>query len=215
MHLKRKKTLIIAVLCNITVILLELIGFFAQGNGIALSVFYTNDSNILALAASVIWLIAFCCDNNPPPRWIMVLKYAAATCLGLTFLTVICFLAPLSGYRFMLLQGTMLYQHLLCPAFVLISFLFFEEYHQIKKTDILFAIMPTILYGEITVGMNFQGTLHGPYPFLLVKEQPPEQSILWGSLILATTIGIAALVRIIKNKRRTHHDDGYRHNKKN
>ena len=133
MHLKRKKTLIFAVFCNLTVILLELIGFFARGSGIALSVFYTNDSNILALAAAVIWLIAFCCGNNPPHHWIMVLKYAAATCLGLTFLTVICFLAPLSGYRFMLFQGAMLYQHLLCPAFVLISFLFFEEYRQIKK----------------------------------------------------------------------------------
>ena len=215
MYPKKKKTLIFAVFCNLAVILLELIAFFVQGNGIALNIFYTNDSNILALAAAVIWLITLCCGKNPPPRGVMLLKYAAAVCLGLTFLTVICFLAPLSGYRFMLFQGAMLYQHLLCPAFVMISFLFFEEYRQIKKTDILFAVMPTILYGGITVGMNLQGTLHGPYPFLLVKEQPPEQSILWGIPILATTIGIAALIRMIKNKRRTHHDDGYRHDKKN
>lgn len=197
----KKITLILAAACNIAVIILEGIGFFYHNDGITLSVFYTNDSNILALFAAAIWLMALCCGKNPPPHPIMLLKYTATVCLCLTFLTVVCFLAPLSGYRFMLFHGAMLYQHLLCPILMSVSFLFFEEYSNIRKTDVLITTIPTVLYGAITIGMNLHGSLHGPYPFLLVREQPLRQSILWGVGILAVTIGIAMWIRIIKKKK--------------
>lgn len=196
-----KKTM--SLILNCAIIVLETIPFlpaFMSCNFSGL-IFYTQDSNLFAFITSTICvvssIICFIKKENHWPLWVKLLKFMSTCCLFVTFLVVICVLAPMAGkggYAALLLKGNMLYHHFICPVLAIISFVFFENGIALPKKSILIALIPTLLYAIILIILNISHTLVGPYPFLHVYEQPVYMSILWGILILGAALGIAFIV---------------------
>lgn len=204
MNTSSKTVLKISLALNLIVVVLDTIGI-VQGlgrPGQSMFLFYTEDSNILSLAAcacfSVCTILILSGRLSEMPRWAQILKYMAACCLTLTFLVVVCVLAPMNGadgYQHMLIEGQFLYFHLLCPILVFISFVFFEKKPRLDRKAVRYAVIPTLVYAAIVIVLNITGTITGPYPFLMVREQPVWQSILWCVAILGGDLLISELVR--------------------
>ena len=95
---------------------------------------------------------------------------------------------------FLLTESSMLYHHLLNPVLVFVSFVFLEREPRLPARNIPLALVPTAIYGSIALWANYQRLWTGPYPFLLVYEQTPRQTVLWCACILAGNLICAALV---------------------
>jgi hypothetical protein len=188
---------------NIAIIVLELIAFYLSYlmHGISFFMFYTEDSNLFALIVAILYVIYLLKGNIP--NWLKKLKYIATGGLLLTFLVVIFILSPSygpEGYYFMLLSGSMLYQHLLCPIISFISYFFFEPRIRLTNKDVIFAMLPTFVYASIIIVLNILKIIVGPYPFLMVYKQSIYMSILWLSIILGGIYIFYKLIQIISQK---------------
>ena len=64
-------------------------------------------------------------------------------------------------------------------------------------------MIPPVLYAAVIVTLNLTRTVRGPYPFLLVYEQPVWASLLWAGVILGTAWLIALLLVLVKRGRRS------------
>ena len=124
----------------------------------------------------------------------------------MTFLTVVLVLAPYypeqGGVVFLLTESSMLYHHLLNPLCVFVSFVFLERDPKLPACCIPLALMPTVLYGSVALWANIRRLIVGPYPFLMVYEQTPAQSVLWCAVILAMNLFCAWLVWRLGGNRR-------------
>lgn len=192
-----------SIIFNILLILLEVIAFTLILNTTSKInfQFYTEDSNILALISSIIY-IYFLCINKKIPRWVQLFKYMTTIGLTLTFLVVIFILAPMYNfnYSFMLLEGSMLYLHLLCPIIGIITFIFFDQIDISKKGDIFKGMLFTIIYGIVLIILNILGIVNGPYPFLMVRNQTVIASIIWSTIVIGLTYIIARLLKVASIK---------------
>lgn len=190
-----RRRLLTAFLLNLAVVVMELWATYlsAVRNGSGLFQYYTEDSNLFALAACA--LCAFyqgraLKTGAALPAWVCILKYIAACCLTVTFVVVVCILAPSledagqSGYRLMLLTDSMLYMHLLCPIAAFVSFVFLETQPLDRKHAFRYALIPTLLYAVVSIILNIARVLDGPYIFLRVYEQPVWLSCVWVAVIL-------------------------------
>lgn len=196
-----KKTM--SLILNCAIIILEAISFLPALTSCDFSglKYYTQDSNLFAFITSTICvassIICFIKKENHWPSFVKLLKYMSTCCLFVTFLVVICVLAPMvgkGGYAALLLNGNLLYHHFICPVLAIISFVFFENGIALPKKSIFIALIPTLLYAVILTILNISHVLVGPYPFLHVYEQPIYMSILWCVLILGIALGIAFIV---------------------
>lgn len=208
---EQKKSISAALVLNAAVVVLELIGLSLSvgSHGAGLFQFYTEDSNIFALASSLlfcVYAIKGCRDKSAAvPRWVHLLKYISACCLAVTFIVVITVLAPMAGedgYRFMLFGGSMLYHHFLCPVIALISFIFFEKEPRLEAKSGLYALIPTLVYAFIVLALNILRVIEGPYPFFHVYEQPLYASVLWFIGIIGGAYALAWLVRFLNARGR-------------
>ena len=188
-----------ALIVNALIIGLECAGlwqaFFHSGS--EMLEFYTEDSNLFSLFASLWYLVSGLIRlkrNAPVSRTAKRMRYAAACMLSLTFLIVIFVLAPQSGYGHFLLEGQFLYTHLLCPVLSFISFAFLERVPHLRRRDAWYAWLPTAVYAIVLITMNLLRQTVGPYPFLHIYEQPWEISILWALLILGGDYLLAVLM---------------------
>jgi hypothetical protein len=197
-----KKKYILLIL-NIIIIILEMIAFRLSYlmHGLSFLMFYTEDSNLFALLVAIIYVIYLLKGNIP--NWLRKLKYIATGGLLLTFLVVIFILSPSygpKGYYFMLLSGSMLYQHLLCPILYFISYFIFEPRIKLNNKDVLIAMIPTLIYATIIIILNVLKVIIGPYPFLMVYNQPIYVSILWFLIILGGIYLFYKIIQIISQK---------------
>lgn len=125
--------------------------FFAFEGGALASVrwgslkYFTVLSNLLAGVAALITLIVLLRRRDEPPRWLTRLRWAAATSVMLTLLTVMLFLGFLYGHG-ALLVGYQLWFHLLVPLMVLADFLLLPCAVPPVKESWL-PILPMFLYG--------------------------------------------------------------------
>jgi hypothetical protein len=183
----KRKLMKLSLICNLAVVVMGLIADgmdIAKGGETPLR-FYTEDSNLLAqLACAVmaVYQIISLKTGRELPGWVTTLKYVAACCLTVTFLVVIFVLAPtygIGGYYFMLLTGTMLYMHLLCPIVCVGSLLLFDSGAPLPRRAPLIALAPTAVYAVVTTILNVARVMEGPYPFLMVYKQPVWASVLW------------------------------------
>ena len=169
--------------------------------------FYTVDSNILAQLACALhaaFLIRRLKTGRNVPGRVTVFKYAASCCLALTFTVVVLVLAPCygaAGYKAMLLSGSMLFHHLLCPAAALLSFILFDAGPRLPRSAVRIALLPTVIYAVVLVSLNAAGLVEGPYPFLRVRAQPWWASILWVCAILGGAYLLALLVRALNGRK--------------
>ena len=164
--------------------------------------FYTEDSNILALVTSCLF-VYFLLSNKKLPKWLNTLKYISTTCVTITFLVVIFILAPMYNFNYLslLFDGTMLYHHTICPLLCIITFLFFDKLNNYEKKDILYAFSFTIIYAVVLIALNLFEVVKGPYPFLMVKEQTIIESFIWIIVILGFAYMIAKCLFVLKSKR--------------
>lgn len=183
---------------DLLIVVLELCGLVlsVEGRGLSLFEMYTQDSNILNLVAcSVFCVFAVRELRGGPevPGWVHLLAYAGACCLMLTFLVVILVLAPMmeNGYQAMLLQGSMLFNHLLCPLITLVAFLLGRA-DLPRRRALAWALVPTVVYAVVLIALNLARVVEGPYPFLRVYDQPWWASILWVVAIFEIDLAIAA-----------------------
>lgn len=184
---------------NLLIIILEIIGFILVFNelGIASLEYYTEDSNLLLLISSSIFLI-FLLKNKELPSWFKSLRYVAIVSTTLTLiivLTVLSWTTDLGLYH-LLFGGSMLYHHTLCPVLAVFAFLI-EKYDEL---NVIHGLYFTIIYAIIMIVLNILKIVEGPYPFLLIYNQPVIHSVIWTIVILAITYAIALILKKVNGK---------------
>ncbi|MBE6494962.1 MAG: hypothetical protein E7Z78_00815 [Methanobrevibacter thaueri] len=184
---------------NLLIIILEIIGFLLVFNelGIASLEYYTEDSNLLLLISSSIFLILLL-KNEEPPSWFKSLRFAAIVSTTLTLIIVLTVLSWTTdlGLHHLLFGGSMLYHHTLCPVLAIFAFSI-EKY---DKLNAIHGLCFTIIYAIIMIVLNILKIVEGPYPFLLVYNQPVIHSIMWTVVILAITYAIALILKKVNGK---------------
>jgi len=192
--MKRK----IDLLLNLLFITLEVIGIFTTiiTTKTFEFVYYTLDSNLFSLIITIIYLL-YKLFNKNIPRIIHDLRFASTICLMITFLVVIFILIPSYNfnYSWFLFEGANLYFHFLCPILLFILFLFFDYKYKYNKKV---ALIPTIIYSVILIVLNILKLVEGPYPFLLVYQNPLYETIIWFILITGLTYFITFILNKIK-----------------
>ena len=193
-------------LLNLIIIALELMGMKrAFKYSFRTLRFYTTDSNIMILIASIIMALCaiFCIiTKRDIPKVILLIKYYAVCCITMTFVIVMAVLLPgklSKGYGLHILyRGAQIYHHTLCPIISIITYVFFEKKMSFEFKWVKFAIIPTIIYGIVIVILNLKDVVYGPYPFLHIKEQSVAVSILWGLFLFAVANSINILMYRLK-----------------
>ena len=166
---------------------------------------FTTDSNILcgitSLVAAVAELRILMGKTKRLPLWVQVLKYIGTVAVMLTFTVVITFLGPTMGYIAMLFVGTSIYMHLLGPVLAFVSFVFLEEGEKLKRRIIPVGATSILVYGVYylvrfvfiePVGSgwhDFYGFNIGGFWYISFV------------VILLVGIGLAALVRLLHNRK--------------
>ena len=187
---------------NFLIVILELIAFVlsCMEHGVENFCFYTQDSNYLAMAASLLYCVCTVREartGEKAPKWLHSFRYIAVCCLMVTFFVVLIVLMPMAGENalFMLYGGSMLYQHTLCPILAVVSFFVFERKAPLPRTAALKAMVPTLVYALITITLNIFRVMEGPYLFLMVYRQPWYISVIWCFFILGIA-GVLALATL-------------------
>ena len=173
-----------------------------QAKGIAAFKYFTVQSNVFGGLMAAVWLIsaAFCNrgEARDVPRAVVLLKYTAAVCLGLTFVTVMVFLGPLYGYIAMLRKAN-LWFHLLIPLTAMAEFVFFNR-ERISLKNCAASMLPMLLYALVYLVYNLvMGRSDDPFRYDWYGF------LLWGwgvgvfifLIICAGTFGIGALLRAL------------------
>ena len=190
----------INIIINLVIAILEIIGFILVFSELGITSFeyYTEDSNLLLLISSIIFLI-YISKNKELPKWFESFRFIAVVSTTLTLiivLTVLSWTTDLGLYH-LLFNGSMLYHHTLCPVLAILSFVLLEKYETINTVKGLYF---TIIYAVIMIILNVLKIVEGPYPFLRVYEQPILHSIIWTILILAITYAIALILKKVNGK---------------
>ena len=136
----------IALILNIIILVLELIGFgksiFVDHN-IAIE-YYTNDSNLLALISSLLFIIFYKKDKE----LVKDISFVSTSCLTVTILVVIFVLCPMYKYNYKLLMFTneFLIFHTLVPIISIISYVAFEDKSSKNYLGLAFTIIYSIIF---------------------------------------------------------------------
>ena len=185
---------------NLLMVILEIIGFVLvfKELGIASLEYYTEDSNLLLMISSIILLI-YISKNKEQPSWFKSFRYIAIVSTTLTLIIVLTVLTWTTdfGLYYLLFHESMLYHHTLCPVLAILSFVFVERYDNLHAIHGLYF---TTIYGIIMIILNALKIVEGPYPFLLVHNQPIIHSIIWTALIFAITYAIALILKKVNGK---------------
>ena len=210
-RLKMKLSIII----NILLVILECIGvpyaIASHGSITSSIVYYTQLSNLFLGVVALIYVIfairAVRNGEENVPAWLRKLKYYSICCIAVTLFVVIFILAPmassLGGLRWILFDGSMLYQHTLAPVIAIAGFLLFERKRDLPFRMTFYALIPTLLYAAVLYPLNIAGVVDGPYPFLQVKKLGFALSAMWFCLLLVLSYILALLVWIPNRKLRT------------
>lgn len=191
----------LALIVNIIILVLELIAFgkslFTE-HSIAVE-YYTNDSNIIALISSLLFIIFY----SKEKEFVKDIRFVSTSCLTVTFLVVIFILCPMYNFNYKLLMFTdnFLIFHTIVPILSIFSYIALED----RSSKNYLCLVFTIIYSIVLVTLNILNLVKGPYPFLMVTTQNPLMTLLWGVIIIGGSyvIGIClnTLNKKIKGKR--------------
>lgn len=209
----------LALLFNIVIVILEVLALVLYGFEPSQFHYYTVDSNLLTLVASLIYVVCILIkkDNQEVPYFSILLRYLATSCLTLTFIVVLTILPLMGGVAdstgsldisnygtnliAYLTHNNFLYHHLLCPILSIVSFSLFEGDRRLnKKKTIWLALLPTAIYAIVLVVLNLISEVSGPYPFLKVNQQPIYMSIIWFVVIFGINYLFARLLLLQNQK---------------
>ena len=186
----------IALIINIIILTLTLLSFaktFFLEHSIAVE-YYTNDSNILALISSLLFIIFYKKEKN----FVKDIRFLATSCLTVTFLVVVFVLCPMYSFNYKLLMFTDIYLvfHTIVPILSIFSYIALENGSSKKYLCLIF----TMIYAIILIILNILNLIKGPYPFLMVTTQNPLVTILWGIIIIGGSHIIEILVNRLNKK---------------
>ena len=192
-----------ALAINIIIVLFEIIGIIMRAIMSTRTWFdyYTVDSNLFALATSAAY-VYFTLKGKDIPHWASVAKLSSTTALMITFIVVVTVLAPIypGGYPAIMFEGQMLFTHTLCPLLALASFTLLEH-NKVSNKDIPAAMIFTLAYAAIMLILNIAKVVVGPYPFLMVYNQPIWASILWCIGILGGAVALTwGIIKLRRHK---------------
>lgn len=199
----------VAYYLNIVLVVLGVVGLIVSiiNNGLGLFSYYTQDSNILGLLSSLLFVVtgyeSFKSKMVKTNNFVAKFRFMATACMCLTFLVVIFVLIPAAGFKWTgwyLFSGANLYYHTLCPIISFISFMFFENVVNLRFVNTVINFIPTVIYAIITITLNALNIMYGPYPFLKVHEQSIAMSVVWFILIVGGSWGLSILLYIVKRK---------------
>ena len=210
--MKRKTQLLFTLILNIVLVILACIGAvmsaISHGTVPTSIVFYTQDSNIFLGIASLFYVIAAVralrSRTYEIPQWVQNLKYYATCCVTMTLVVVVFILAPLvtdrGGLYWIMLTGSMLYQHFLSPVIAILGFALIEKQPSLPFRATWKALIPTLIYALFLYPLNIAGIVDGPYPFLQVGSMSLGMSVLWFFALLALAYVLAWLVWLLNRK---------------
>ncbi len=162
---KQKILTVISLVCNVAIIGFVIGAFIyscfltwenaLMAKGFSSLRFYTVLSNVLLAILSfpvlIIDIISLKKNKYEAPTWVGILKYIGVVGVSVTFLTVICFLAPAAAKRgqgyWSMFQGPNLYYHLIVPVIAIISFGFIELNIAFKMGYTVLGLVSVVLYG--------------------------------------------------------------------
>ena len=176
-----------AITANVILIAFEVTAYIIRQNG-GFFEYYTVDSNLIAAAASIAFVI--CAIKGDFPKWLRTFRYMATSMLLVTMFVVLLILCPMAGAKTpMLFHDSMLFQHLLCPLLSIYSFIYLESgcYEKpengvgkyVGKKDNILIVVPTLVYGLVIMTLNGLYLVDGPYPFVRVHDQSVLMTIFW------------------------------------
>jgi len=131
--------------------------------------FYTVQSNMLMGLASILFIIYDMLlikgKIKAIPKILYLLKLMFTTGVTVTLLTVLFYLAPVTGSNAgTLFMNANLFYHLLVPVLAIITFVFFEKSDAIIVKQTPYCLIPTILYGIYYCLNIFAHTSGGSVP---------------------------------------------------
>jgi hypothetical protein len=186
----------IALIINIIIFILEMFVFIKSifiDKDLSLA-YYTNDSNIIALISSLLFIIFYKKDFE----LVKDIRFVATSCLTVTFLVVIFILCPMYNFNYKLFMFTdnFLILHTIAPILSIVSYIAFEE----RSSKNYLCLIFTIVYGVILIGLNILTLIEGPYPFLMIRNQSPLMTLLWGAIIIGGSYVIGLGLNYLNKK---------------
>lgn len=198
--MQSKKTILISLILNIITSVFEIVAltimFIGFGNeqhaasSFHMFQFFTNDSNILLLLASLL-LVGFeiktlIVKTSVIPNWVHVFKMVASVGTTLTFLTVMFYLLPVVGFQMINTFG-MACLHIICPLCAIVSLICFEDGEKIPFKCVFLGVVPATVYAIIIVPLVANGMIESPYPFTDILNNPAYLSVISAFVILLGT----------------------------
>lgn len=161
--------------------------------------YYTQNSNVIALNIGVICAVMEirCLRAGCRlPAWTRSLRYYAASLLSVTLVVAGFFLAPTDpdlGFSGFMLEGKYLFLHTICPIVGVVQYLLHRG-RRFREKHALRALVPTIVYGAVSLWLNAAGAYSGPYPFLRIREQAGYVTAVGCIAVLGVAYALARLL---------------------
>lgn len=160
---KRKLNALISLIMNSVLILMEIVvvtfaftvpNFKGDVQGFTAFRYFTIDSNVLCGIVAILLVeydsLILKGRKDRLPKYAVLLKFVVTVMITITFLTVICWLAPVQGFDRMY-GGISSCTHLLAPLVTMISFFCFEYERDDTNLFIesLWGMIPVTIYAVI------------------------------------------------------------------
>lgn len=158
---------------NILLIVLAGLGLYFSIVDKNAFLYYSDNAGMFALSSSIIYVIIVLAKKEPN-FLCLALRYVSTACLVLTLVGTF-YVATTTGENYLdsFIKGSHLFNNLLCPIVSSISFAMFEGDRRLnKKKTIWYALIPTVIYGIIMLVCNVSNTFTGPYPFMMINDNP-------------------------------------------
>ena len=125
-----------------------------RANGREAFKYFTVQSNVLCALVCLgeaAFEIAFLARGGGAlPRWLELLKLMSAAAVGVTCITVLFYLLPVSRFNFkQMYAGGNLFLHALCPLTAMLTWAFLERGEAFGFIWALLGLIPTFLYGAL------------------------------------------------------------------
>lgn len=158
---------------NILLIVLAGLGLYFSIVDKNAFLYYSDNAGMFALSSSIIYVIIVLAKKEPN-FLCLALRYVSTACLVLTLVGTF-YVATTTGENYLdsFIKGSHLFNNLLCPIVSFVSFTLFEGDRRLnKKKTIWYALIPTVIYGIIMLVCNVSNTFTGPYPFMMINDNP-------------------------------------------
>lgn len=183
--------------------------------------FYTVDSNLLMSLCALLLIIFILAGKDVLPRPISFLCLAASVSVGVTFITVACFLSPGQAFAgrgyFSLFTGNNLFLHLLNPLAGCADFIFFAPctgsggtspdarnagtipVRKFSIKDCLIGVIPTAVYAVVyAVNVVFTKAWPDIYNFTFGGHMEMAPVVI--VIMLALAFGISVFLTRLHNR---------------